>query len=64
MGHIDIERAGRMVLNPLTEIRIRMLVPIRIGCGQLMVHVLGDGKRSNGEEQQNETDSDAAVQRL
>ena len=52
-----------MVLNPLTEVCIRMLVPIRIGCGQLMVHILGNGKGSNGEEQQNETGSNAGLQR-
>jgi hypothetical protein len=63
MGHIDIERAGRMVLNPLTEVRIRVLVPIRICCGQLMVHILGNGKGSNGEEQQNETERDAGLPR-
>jgi hypothetical protein len=63
MGHIDIERAGRMVLNPLTEVCIRMFVPIRIGCGQLMVHILGNGKGSDGEEQQNETGNNAGLQR-
>ena len=63
MGHIDIERAGRMVLNPLTEVRIRMLVPIRIGRSQFMVHILSNGKGSDGEEQQNETGSDARLQR-
>jgi hypothetical protein len=63
MGHIDIERAGRMVLNPLAEVRIRVLVPIRICCGQLMVHILGNGKGSNGEEQQNETERDAGLPR-
>ena len=40
-----------------------MLVPIRIGCGQFMVHILRNGKGSNGEEQQNEAGSDAALQR-
>jgi len=51
-----------MVLNPLTDVRIRVLMPIRIGCGQLMVHVLGNGKRSNGEQQQYKTGGDAALQ--
>ena len=63
MGHIEIERAGRMVLKPLTEVRIRVLMPIRIGGGQLMVHVLSNGKRSNGEQQQNKAGGDAALQR-
>lgn len=52
-----------MVLNPLTEVRIRMLVPIRIGRSQFMVHILSNGKGSDGEEQQNETGSDARLQR-
>ena len=62
MRHIGIERTGRMVLNPLTEVRIRVLMPIRISRGQLMVHVLGNGKRSNGEQQQNKAGGDAALQ--
>ncbi len=53
-----------MVLNPLTDVRIRVLMPIRIGCGQLMVHVLGNGKRSNGEQQKNKAGGDAALQQL
>jgi hypothetical protein len=52
-----------MVLNPLAEVRIRVLVPIRICCGQLMVHILGNGKGSNGEEKQNETERDAGLPR-
>jgi hypothetical protein len=52
-----------MVLNPLTEVGIRVLMPIRIGRCQFMVHVLCNGKRSNGEQQQNEAGGDAALQR-
>mgnify|MGYP001297306885 FL=1 len=39
-----------MMLNPLAEVRIRVLMPIRISCGQLMVHVQGNGKRSKHKE--------------
>ena len=52
MGNINIDRAGRMVLYPLAEVGIGVLVPIVVGCGQLMVDILGNGKRSNGEQQQ------------
>lgn len=51
-----------MVLNPLTDVRIRVLMPIRIGRGQLMVHVLRNGKRSNDEQQKNKAGGDAALQ--
>jgi len=40
-----IERAGRMVLHPLTEIGVRVFVAVRIGRGQLMMDVLRDGER-------------------
>ncbi len=39
------------MLNPLTEVVVAMLVTIRIGCGQFVVHILCDGERRNGEQQ-------------
>lgn len=39
-----------MVLNPLTNVRVRMFVTIRIGCGQLMVDILGYGERSQSQD--------------
>lgn len=41
---IDIERSGRMVLDPLTEVRIRVLMAVCISRRQLMVDVLRHGK--------------------
>lgn len=34
-----------MVLNPLTNVGVRMFVAIRISRGQFMMNVLGHGKR-------------------
>lgn len=45
-----------MVLHPLTEIVIRMLVPVAISSGQFMVHVLRDCKGSNCQEKQDQAD--------
>lgn len=42
-----------MVLHPLTEVRIGVLMPVRVGCCQLVVHVLRNGK---GREPQKDTD--------
>jgi hypothetical protein len=39
-----------MVLNPLTDIGVRMFVTIGISCGQLMVNVLGHGERSQPQD--------------
>jgi hypothetical protein len=35
-----------MVLNPLADVGIRMFVAIRVGCGQLVVDILGHGEWS------------------
>ena len=39
-----------MVLDPLTDVCIRMFVTIRIGRGQLVVDILGHGERSQPED--------------
>jgi len=39
-----------MMLQPLAEVGVRVLVPIVVSRGQFMVHILGNGKRSNGEQ--------------
>jgi len=51
--HAHIQRPGRMVLDPLTEIGIRMLMTIVIGGGQLVVNILRDGKRGQPKEDKN-----------
>jgi len=40
-----------MVLDPLTQVRIRMLVPVTIGSGQFMVHILSNCKGSKRKQQ-------------
>jgi hypothetical protein len=51
MGHIDIERAGRVMLEPLAEVGVGVLVPIVVSRGQLMMDILRHGKGRNGEQQ-------------
>ena len=50
MGNINIERAGRIVLNPLTEVGIGVLVSIVVSSCQLVMDILRHGKRRNGEQ--------------
>jgi len=38
-----------MVLHPLTNVGVRMFVTIRISCGQLVMNVLGHGKRRHAQ---------------
>jgi hypothetical protein len=49
----DVYRSGRMVLHPLAEVRIGVLMTIVVGGRQFVVHILCNGKGSQGE---NETD--------
>ena len=48
-----IQRAGRMVLDPLAEVGIGVLVTVVIGRRQLVVDILRDGKRGQPEEDEN-----------
>lgn len=54
--NIEVERTGRMMLNPLAEVGIGMLVPVRIGRRQFVVDILRDGKRRQREKQQDEAE--------
>jgi hypothetical protein len=56
---INIERSGRMVLNPLTEIVVGMLMTIGIGCGQFVMDVLGNCKRRKGQQQHDKSGGEA-----
>lgn len=47
---IKINRTGDMVLDPLTDIGLRMFVTIRIGSGQLVVDILSHGERSQTQD--------------
>jgi len=38
-----------MVLDPLAKVALRMLMAVRIGRGQLMVHILRDRQRGEGQ---------------
>lgn len=51
--NIQINRPSNMMLNPLTDVGVRMFMAVRIGSGQFMVNILSDGKRS---QPQNDTD--------
>lgn len=53
-----------MVLDPLAEVVVGMLVSIRIGSSQLMVHVLGNRERRNGKEQQDQADGEPGSQSI
>lgn len=47
---IDIQRPGRMVLDPLAEVGIGVLVTVVVGCGQLVMDILRHGKRRQAEQ--------------
>jgi hypothetical protein len=42
-----------MMLNPLTDIGVRMFMAIRIGSGQFMVNILSHGKRRQPQDETN-----------
>jgi hypothetical protein len=48
--NVEIDGSCNVVLDPLTDVGVRMFMPIRIGCGQLMVDILSDGKRSQPQD--------------
>lgn len=48
--NIDIQRPGRMVLDPLAEVGIGVLVTVVVGRGQLVMHILRNGKRRQAEQ--------------
>ena len=64
---MTIKRAGRMVLDPLAEVRVRMLVSIRVGCRQLVMDVLGHSEgckaKQGADEPQNEAGSEEGQER-
>ncbi|OQW30904.1 MAG: hypothetical protein A4E19_09165 [Nitrospira sp. SG-bin1] len=47
---IQIDRTGNMVLDPLTDVRLRMFMAIRIGGSQLVVNILSGGERSKPQD--------------
>lgn len=56
---INIERSGRVVLNPLTEIVVGMLMAVCIGRGQFVMDVLGNCKRRKGQQQHDKSGGEA-----
>jgi len=48
-----------MVLNPLAEVRVRMLVSIRVGCRQLVMDVLGHSEGRKADEDANKAQNAA-----
>ena len=51
-----VDRSRRMVLDPLAEVGIRVLVPVRISGSELMVDILGDRKRRERQKQCNQAE--------
>ncbi len=56
----DIERPGRVMLDPLAQVGIGVLVSIVVGSRQLMMNVLRHGKRRKGEQQQDKAERHSA----
>ena len=54
-----IQRAGRMVLDPLAEVGIGVFVAVVVGGRQLMMHILRDRERRDCQEQQHEHSTQA-----
>jgi hypothetical protein len=56
-----------MMLDPLAEIRIRVLVPVRVGCRQLVMDILGhsEGRKAEkgADEAQNAAGSEEGQER-
>lgn len=50
-----------MVLDPLTNVGVRMFVTIRIGRRQFVVHVLRNGEGSEDQQEQSEAETDASL---
>ena len=48
-GNITINRSSRVVLNPLTDIGVRVFMAVRVSRGQLVVDLLGHSKRRQAE---------------
>jgi hypothetical protein len=63
MGNIDIERTGRVMLQPLAEVGVRVLVPIVVSRRQLVMDILRHSKRRNGEQKQDEADRHSALKK-
>jgi hypothetical protein len=59
LWNITIERSGRMVLNPLTEIVVGMLMAIGIGRGKFVMNVLCNCKRRKGQQQHDKSGGEA-----
>ena len=58
-----IERTGCVVLYPLAEVGIGMLVPIVVSRRQLVMDILRHSERRNGEQEEDQTDRQAAPQK-
>ncbi len=49
-----------MVLHPLAQVGVRVFMPVRISGSKLMMDVLGDGKGSQCQEQDNQAERQPA----
>jgi hypothetical protein len=48
--NIQINRPGNVVLDPLTDVGLRMFMAIRIGRSQLVMDILGHGEGSQPQD--------------
>lgn len=58
LGNIEIQRSSRMVLDPLTEVGIRVFVAVMVGRCQFVMHILRDGERSQPEQNNDHSQGD------
>ena len=55
-----IKRPGRVMLHPLAEVGVGVLVSIVVSRSQLVMDILRDGKRRNGEQKEDKADCHSA----
>jgi hypothetical protein len=58
-GSAKINGTGRMVLDPLTDVVVRVLVSVRVSGGEFVVHVLRHRKGSEDKQHPHERGNDA-----
>ena len=49
----QVERPGRMVLDPLAEVSVAVFMAVCIGRCQFVVDILGDGERGQCQQEKN-----------
>jgi hypothetical protein len=57
----QVERPGRMVLDPLAEVSIAVFMAVCIGRCQFVMDVLGDGERGQCQKEENQAQGKPAL---